>query len=249
MSLVVDSLHWLERLVFKSRQQRRHHTELPRLYRAALPRFFSNTTISPILYVVTRSFPLSFLKIFCLLLAAILSVWQYSPTAAADSRVASFVEVHCVSCHGTYSPDGGLSLEGLATQFDDPANAAIWIRVFDKVVTGEMPPKKETQPKPAERTQFTEHLRDKLHAASLQRQLAEGRVVFRRLNRIEYENTLRDLLGMPVHVREILPEDGGSAGFDTISAALEISPTHLVRFQQAADRALAAAMTTSPPNV
>jgi hypothetical protein len=117
------------------------------------------------------------------------------------------------------------------------------------VVTGEMPPKKETQPKPAERTKFTEHVRDKLHAASLQRQLAEGRVVFRRLNRIEYENTLRDLLGMPVHVREILPEDGGSAGFDTISAALEISPTHLVRFQQAADRALAAAMTTSPPNV
>jgi hypothetical protein len=116
------------------------------------------------------------------------------PFAADDPFVASY----CISCHGADNPKGGLNLDGLATAFDDPAAAAVWVRVYDKVVSGEMPPKK--RPEVEERLKFTDHLRDKLHAASLKRQQIDGRVVVRRLNRIEYENTLRDLLGTHVHV-------------------------------------------------
>ena len=181
---------------------------------------------------------------FCVLLL------RLDPAAASpkDSVVAQFTEAYCVSCHGAADPKGTLNLDGLATAFDDPAKAAVWVRVYDKVVNGEMPPKRQSQPEPDERTKFTDHLRDKLHAASLKRQQTDGRVVVRRLNRIEYENTLRDLLGTQVHVRDVLPEDGASAGFDTVSAGLETSPTHLVRHQQAVDKSLAAAVTTAPAN-
>lgn len=180
--------------------------------------------------------------------AAVLVIWSSSVVIAFDSPVVSFIEKHCVACHGVDSPAARLCLDELALDFEDPAKAAVWTRVYDKVVSGEMPPPSEEPPGFDDRSSFTRELRSELHTFSLRRQLTEGRVVFRRLNRIEYENTLRDLLDMPIHVRDLLPEDGVSAGFDTVSSALEISPTHLVRFQQAADAALTAAITTTPPN-
>ncbi len=93
---------------------------------------------------------------------------------------------------------------------------------------------------------MTEWLGAKLLDASLDRQRREGRVALRRLNRTEYENTLRDLLGVSVELREMLPEDTAVAGFDTVSAGLATSAQHLVRYQQAADRAIAAAIPARP---
>ena len=66
------------------------------------------------------------------------------------------------------------------------------------------------------------------------------------MNRVEYENTLRDLLGTHVHVRDLLPEDGIAAGFDTVGAGLEVSSTHLVRYQRAIDKALDASVASAP---
>ena len=68
----------------------------------------------------------------------------------------------------------------------------------------------------------------------------------RRLNRNEYENTLRDLLGVHVAVKDLLPEDGLAAGFDTVSEGLAVSPTHLVRYQRAIDKALDASLMSAP---
>src|SRR5262249_35485862 len=74
----------------------------------------------------------------------------------------------------------------------------------------------------------------------------EGRVVLRRLNRIEYETTLRDLLATPVEVRDLLPDDNSAAGFDKVSSALDVSSAHLLRYQEAAEKALRAALPTRP---
>src|SRR6201999_2700519 len=70
----------------------------------------------------------------------------------------------------------------------------------------------------------------------------DGRVVLRRLNRVEYENTVRDLFAVKVAVMETLPEDATSHGFDNVGAALNISPVQIERYLEAADAVLDAAV-------
>jgi hypothetical protein len=89
-------------------------------------------------------------------------------------------------------------------------------------------------------------LHQQLHEASLARQQLDGRVVLRRLNRIEYETTLRDLLGTNVEVRDLLPDDNIAAGFDNVSAVLDVSSAHLLRYQDAAEKALRTAIPNRP---
>jgi len=74
------------------------------------------------------------------------------------------------------------------------------------------------------------------------KQRSEGRVVLRRLNRVEYENTVRDLFDVNVSVKEMLPEDSVSHGFDNVGAALNISPVLIERYLEAADAVLNAAI-------
>jgi len=169
--------------------------------------------------------------------------------ARAVETLRPFIEAHCTSCHDADAPSASLDLESLAVNLSDPRNASLWIRVFDKVHTGEMPPADAEPPTDKQRLGFMRQLNAKLHDASLTRQQTEGRAAIRRLNRIEYENTLRDLLHTHVHVRELMPDDGSSAGFDTVGSALGTSPTHLVRFQHAAQKALNTAVTTTPATV
>ena len=85
-----------------------------------------------------------------------------------------------------------------------------------------------------------------MHDASLARQRREGRVALRRLNRTEYETTLRDLLATPIEVKDLLPDDNIAAGFDNVSAVLDISPTHLLRYQDAAEKAVRAVIPKRP---
>jgi len=83
--------------------------------------------------------------------------------------------------------------------------------VHDRVVDHEMPPKKKKQPEPAQAEAFLKTLAGPLISADQQREAAEGRSLWRRLNRYEYENAVRDLLDAPwLQIRDMLPEDGES---------------------------------------
>src|SRR5262249_2112029 len=75
---------------------------------------------------------------------------------------------------------------------------------------------------------------------------AQGRVVLRRLNRTEYENTVRDLLGVQLNIREQLPQDGSANGFDNAGAALHTSSFLMERYLEAADTALNLAICNCP---
>ena len=109
-----------------------------------------------------------------------------------------------------------LRLDRLPTAFDDPEVAATWVKVLDRLSAGEMPPKGRPRPAEDEARAVIAGLRRALHDASLARQRREGRVVLRRLNRVEYETTLRDLLATPVDVKDLLPDDNVAAGFDNV---------------------------------
>ncbi len=166
-------------------------------------------------------------------------------------NTASFLSSHCYDCHDANTSEGGLNLQELDWQPNDVKNFAQWTKVFDKVERGEMPPSEEQQPAAAERTDFVNSLRERLHSHTLNRQTFQGRVVLRRLNRSEYANTLRDLLGVTTPLEELLPEDGRADGFENVGAALNLSVAHLERYLEAADQALreATVATREPPTM
>ena len=165
------------------------------------------------------------------------------PGAAAAGSTREFLEQHCTECHDRATHKGGLNLEDLAWQPDSKTNERTWISIFDRIHGGTMPPKKADQPPAQERAALLKGLETALRQLSLTRQRNEGRVPLRRLNRTQLEDTLRDLLSLPaLEVKDLLPEESLVAGFDNLSNAQNISGAHLVRYQQAADKALAAAV-------
>ena len=164
-----------------------------------------------------------------------------------SSTVHAFVKQHCVDCHGPDAQEAGLRLDQFSDQLSDVEIAKRWVKVLDKVASGKMPPKGAEQPEEKVVHAFTKDLSQSLHASSLAQQRREGRVVLRRLNCNEYETTLRDLLGSQVEVKDLLPEDRTAAGFDNISEALDISAVHLLRYQEAAERAVRSAIPNHQP--
>lgn len=167
------------------------------------------------------------------------------PAATFDTGVKPLIDAHCIDCHGADTQKAGLRLDTLPADFRDPS--ATWVHVFDKLVAGEMPPKKRERPPHADLIAATQFLHAQLRAASLERQQKKGRVIVRRLNGTEYQNTLNDLLGTHVALKEMLPEDSSAAGFDNVSTALDLSATHLLLYQDAAEKAITAAIPTNPP--
>ena len=161
-------------------------------------------------------------------------------------KVKPFIKAYCTDCHGPDAKKAGLRLDTLGTDLADEASLTKWVHVRDKVAAGKMPPKKSEQPPRAEVESFTKWLQEELHKASLARQQTKGRVLLRRLNSTEYENTIRELVGTKVRVKEMLPEENSVAGFDNVSSALEFSPTHLLLFQEAAEKAVHSAVPAHP---
>ena len=153
-------------------------------------------------------------------------------------EVKSFLNRHCVECHGSDTHERELDLTNLSK---DGANASAqkkWVQVFDRVKSGEMPPKDAVRPSDQETQGFLELLGKEL----TEKHQARKGTVLRRLNRREYQNTINDLLGTNVSVVDLLPEDGRAAGFDNIGEALSISGIQMQRYMEAADLALDAAL-------
>ncbi len=157
------------------------------------------------------------------------------------------LEDHCFDCHDGATKKGKLDLENLPQDFSSPATMAVWEKVHDRLAAGEMPPKKKDAPPAGEKQSFLDSLFQSLATADKKRSSAEGRTTMRRLNRDEYENTLRDLLSAPwLAVKEILPEDGEAHRFNKSGSALDISHVQMARYMQAADEALRAVIATGP---
>ena len=163
--------------------------------------------------------------------------------AAPDTS--AFTEKYCASCHDDVEKKGGLDLTALTFAPDDPANFSRWVKVYDRLQAGEMPPKeKKKRPDAAEVASFTQTLAAALTAQEQAVTSREGRATQRRLNGYEYENALRDLLGAPwLQVRGMFPDDGEAFRFNKIGGALDVSHVHMSRYMSAADYALRQAMS------
>ncbi|MGV2338055.1 MAG UNVERIFIED_CONTAM: DUF1587 domain-containing protein [Planctomycetaceae bacterium] len=168
------------------------------------------------------------------------------PTLAADSNhltdvTRTFFAEHCLRCHGSAKAQGNLRLDQLDSDLSNPATLERWLQITARLQSGEMPPQDEPRPQPEKLTALLSQLITQLESASATQRRA-GRVVLRRLNRVEYQNTLNDLFNVNVSVKDMLPEDAVAAGFDNVGAALNISPVFIERCLDAIDAALDAAI-------
>ena len=154
-----------------------------------------------------------------------------------------FLENYCADCHDAETKKGGLNLDALGcSMLDQPANFDEWAKVYRRVSRGEMPPKKKTQPKPEEAQAFLASLGGELRTFDAARETERGRTVLRRLNRVEYENTVQDLLGIKTPLAAILPADTASHVFYTVADDLRLSMLQMEKYLEAADTALDAAI-------
>src|SRR6266851_1698098 len=154
-----------------------------------------------------------------------------------------FLDAHCTECHDPDVKKGGLDLTSLKYDLAQPTNFAKWVLVHDRVNKAEMPPKKKPRPEAAELTAFLRALASSLVTFEQKQLASQGRSTQRRLNRYEYENTLRDLLHAPwLQIRDSLPEDGEAFRFNKSGDALDVSHVQMARYLNAADYALRQAM-------
>ena len=160
---------------------------------------------------------------------------------------AEFFDHFCSECHYE-DQSGGLDLSVLTFDPGNSDNFATWVRVFDRVSAGEMPPKKRTKdrPGPADLATFTHTVSSSLTAVEKEVTTRDGRAIQRRLNRYEYENALRDLLNVPwAQVKDKLPHDGEAYRFNKSGEALDVSFVQMERYLAAADYAMRQAMSAA----
>ncbi len=175
------------------------------------------------------------------------------PTAARTADAKLFEDQfrpllirYCVTCHGGGKPKGKLRLDNVTTDFADAATLARWTAVIDRLEAGEMPPKGKPRPPVQDVQALTGWLAPRVAAAEADARAAQGRVILRRLNRVEYENTVRDLLGIDVKLKEQLPEDGSADGFDNAGAANHTSSFLMEKYLEASEKALNMAIANRP---
>ena len=129
--------------------------------------------------------PVRTLAVLPVLAAAALAAPAAPPAAAR-----AFLEKHCASCHDAVEKKGELDLDALAFAPADPRNHAFWVKLHDRVASGEMPPAKKPRPGADEMQAFLGALSKELVSVENARLAEEGRATRRRLNRLEYENAL-----------------------------------------------------------
>lgn len=174
------------------------------------------------------------------------TLFAFALVSTAAAAVPPLLEKHCVECHDAETKKGDFDLTALKPELTNPQAYAQWVKVYDQIASGEMPPAKKPRPETAAAAGYLNELRLKLRVAEESRIQREGRTVKRRLNRFEYENTLRDLLRAPwLDVRESLPEDTEAHRFNKSGEALDVSHVQLARYISTADEALRQVLVAS----
>ena len=156
---------------------------------------------------------------------------------AFKDALAPLVEASCIDCHDA-DTDTPLNFEKLGHALSDAATFRQWVKIFDRVDKGEMPPKKKKRPDPILKNKALPVLEAALRTANLKQQAAQGRVAARRLTRLEFEYTLQDILGIGGKLKRHLPPENASAKFANVAEKQGISPVHIRSYLKAVDAAL-----------
>ncbi|MBK9171296.1 MAG: DUF1592 domain-containing protein [Bryobacterales bacterium] len=161
-------------------------------------------------------------------------------------KVKPFVQANCVVCHNKSVKQAEIDLASFGGISNDPKDRVVWEMAVHKIRTGEMPPKGTRRPAQTDIqavTRWIESLFEQYDAATPP---DPGRVTARRLNRTEYNNTIRDLLGVELRPADDFPADDAGYGFDNIGDVLSLSPVLMEKYLRSAERVTQAAFGTGP---
>jgi hypothetical protein len=174
-------------------------------------------------------------------------------TAAEDpafkAKVLPFIQKYCVDCHRGDKPKGGLTLEGYTSETQARKDRKNWLAIQHIIAAGEMPPPRSKKPQPTkdEKEFIISWIENSLTKVDCTGPRDPGRVTIRRLNRAEYNNTIRDLCGVDFKPADDFPADDVGYGFDNIGDVLSFQPILLEKYLAAADKILATAIKIPEP--
>ena len=168
-------------------------------------------------------------------------------SAGFDTVVKPFLAQNCFSCHGNKKQENDLNLQSFDTRASLIAHREQWDEVIGKLRRGEMPPLEEEQPSEEQRQAVAAWLARELERIDASTPPDPGRVTARRLNRTEYNNTIKELLGVDLRPADDFPQDDAGYGFDNIADVLSLSPVLMEKYVSAADRVARVAVFGPPP--
>ena len=188
---------------------------------------------------------ISFPNRFIFLLVLAVSLFCRVPLAAKaqvilPKSIEPFFENYCFDCHDADTAKADLDLEGLSRSIVDVADAENWQDILDQLNSGEMPPKKKTQPSKDELAKVVGDLTESLQSAQLMLKDSGGEITLRRINRREYESTIKELLGIRI-LAERLPDDA-SGRYDTIGQNQSLSSIDLENYFEQGQQLVQTAM-------
>ena len=181
-----------------------------------------------------------------LFLVTIASAACLADSADFQSTVRPVLTKNCIACHNVSLTSGGVNLLPFTNSATVATERAAWEKILRKIESGEMPPKGVPRPAPAAVESLVSYLKSEFDKQDRSVAPDPGRVTARRLNRTEYANTIRDLLGIEFHAGEDFPSDDLGEGFDNIADVLSISPLLMEKYVSAAERISARALGNVP---
>lgn len=162
---------------------------------------------------------------------------EEAPPVVMPSQHQALLKEHCGRCHGGEKPEGSFRVDDLPFTITTLESAERWQKVLNQMNSGSMPPEDEEQIDGVAKTNFLDDLAHVMVAARRHLGDQHGVITMRRLNRREYRNTLRELLGVEINVSE-LPPDTATEGFDTEGANLFMSSNQFEQYQALGHEAL-----------
>jgi hypothetical protein len=158
-------------------------------------------------------------------------------------EVVPFFEEHCIRCHGPEKSKGQISLHTLDGDLSSGRELERWEDVLEMLESGEMPPEDEAQPNQTDRSAIADWIESGLRDYVRKASEAEVATTTRRLTNFEYQNTMRDLLGFELELAKELPVDPDKPyHFNNTAKMMMIGPDQLVRYKEAARKAMASAI-------
>ena len=150
--------------------------------------------------------------------------------AAFQKDILPFITQNCFTCHGNGKSKGDLALDKFKDAESMQKDPDDWDNVLDQLRKREMPPKERPQPLQADVDKVMESIHGVMAAMNASSLTNVGRVTLRRLNKTEYNNTIRDLLGVDFKPAADFPGDDVGYGFDNIGDVLTVSPLLLEKY-------------------
>lgn len=165
-----------------------------------------------------------------------------SAFAQESTTTLAFIQKNCVACHNASVTSGGIDFTANKQPDTFVQNREVWERALAKLKAGEMPPPGIPKPPAADIAAVTKWLEAEFVRQDNAIKPDTGRVAARRLNKAEYNNTIRDLLGVNIQPADDFPADQAAYGFDDVSDALNMSSVLLEKYADAAERSVRTAI-------